>query len=63
MIWSHRVTKKLSCPKTAGSEMTCSMDLESYGYSADELFYTLKEGEKPFIYGRFHIAKRPAAWS
>jgi hypothetical protein len=40
MLWSQRVTKKLSCPKVeGGNEMTCSMELESFGYTADEILY------------------------
>jgi hypothetical protein len=53
MLWSQRVTKKLSCPKVEGNEMTCSIELESYGYTSDEISYALKEGDKSFIYGMF----------
>jgi hypothetical protein len=28
-----------------------------YDYNADKLFYSLKEGRKSFIYGRFHITR------
>ena len=55
MLWSQRITKKLSCPQTEGSELTCSMELESYGYTAEEIFYALREGEKSFLFGIYCI--------
>lgn len=52
VLWSQRITKKLSCPNSeVNGEMSCSMELESYGYNADEVLYALKEGEESFLFG------------
>ncbi len=56
MLWSKLITKKLSCPKKAGGEkggeMTCTMDMESYGYTAEDVTYELKDGDKSFGAGQ-----------
>jgi hypothetical protein len=57
MLWSKLITKKLSCPKKAGGEkegeeMTCTMDMESYGYTAEDVSYELKDGDKSFGAGQ-----------
>jgi hypothetical protein len=53
MLWSKLITKKLSCPKYGGEkgEMTCTMDMESYGHTADDYYYELKDGDKSFAAG------------
>jgi hypothetical protein len=52
MLWSKLITKKLSCPKYGyggeKGEMTCTMDMESYGHTADDYYYELKDGDKSF---------------
>jgi hypothetical protein len=54
MLWSKLITKKLSCPKSGGEkgEMTCTMDMESYGYTAEDVSYELKDGDKSFGAGQ-----------
>ncbi len=55
MLWSKLITKKLSCPKAGGEkgeEMTCTMDMESYGYTAEDVSYELKDGDKSFGAGQ-----------
>jgi hypothetical protein len=48
VLWSRLITKKLSCPKDYGSFTTCTMELESYGYQAKDVFYELKDGRNSF---------------
>jgi hypothetical protein len=59
MLWSKLITKKLSCPKKAEGEkegeMTCTMDMESFGYTAEDLSYELKDGDKSFGAGQQEI--------
>jgi hypothetical protein len=48
VLWSRLITKKLSCPKGNYGFATCTMQLESYGYQAKDVFYELKDGRNSF---------------
>ena len=60
MLWSQRVTRRLSCPDNhEDGHARCFMDLESFIHKDDELTYVLKDGVDSFTAGNHQNHSKP----